>query len=99
MGYNKEVITYDNRRTRLAAIDQQLDVRYLSLSERERIRDLTATGSSIRSIATALHRSPSAVSRELRRNSTNTGTYEPYAAHRTAAGRRPRPKDSKLTYR
>ena len=99
MGYNKEVITYDNRRARLTAIEQQLDARYLSLSERERIRDLTATGSSIRSIAAALHRSPSSVSRELRRNGTVTGTYEPYAAHRTAAGRRPRPKDSKLTYR
>lgn len=99
MGYNREVITYDNRRTRLAAIEQQLDPRYLSLSERERIRDLTATGSSIRSIAAALHRSPSTVSRELRRNGTHAGTYEPYAAHRTAAGRRPRPKDSKLTYR
>jgi IS30 family transposase len=74
MGYNKEVITHENRRTRLAAIEQQLNARYLSLSERERIRDLTATGSSIRSIATAIHRSPSTVSRELRRNGTNTGT-------------------------
>jgi IS30 family transposase len=99
MGYNKNVTTLNLRRTRLAAIEQQLHSRFLSLSERERIRDLTATGSSIRSIAGALHRSPSTISRELRRNATVTGTYEPYAAHRTAAGRRPRPKESKLTYR
>ncbi|GGF20562.1 hypothetical protein GCM10011399_12730 [Subtercola lobariae] len=32
----------------------------------------------------------------MRRNATGTGTYEPYAAHRVAAQRRPRPKDSKL---
>ena len=94
MGYNKDVTTLNLRQARLAAIEQQLDPRFLSLPERERIRDLTATGSSIRSIAGALHRSPSTISRELRRNQTESGTYEPYAAHRTAAGRRPRPKDS-----
>jgi IS30 family transposase len=99
MGYNKDVTTHDNRRARLAAIEQQLDARFLSLSERERIRDLTAAGASIRSIAGALHRAPSTISRELRRNGTTSGTYEAYNAHRTVAGRRPRPKDSKLKYR
>ncbi|TFD66516.1 IS30 family transposase [Cryobacterium ruanii] len=99
MGYNKDVTTLNSRRTRLAAIDQQLDPRFLSLTERERIRDLKATGASIRFIAGALQRSPSTISRELRRNCSNPGTYEPYAAHRTAAGRRPRPKGSKLKYR
>ena len=99
MGYNKDVTTLNSQRTRLAAIDQQLDPRYLSLTEREHIRDLKATGASIRFIAGALQRSPSTISRELRRNCSNPGTYEPYAAHRTAAGRRPRPKGSKLKYR
>ncbi|HZL81410.1 MAG TPA: helix-turn-helix domain-containing protein [Demequina sp.] len=48
-------------------------------------------------IAQTMLRAPSTISRELRRNQTDTGTYEPYAAHRTAAGRRPRPKAVKLT--
>src|SRR5665811_1858474 len=42
-------------------------------------------------------RAPSTISRELRRNQTESGVYEPYGAHRTAAGRRPRPKAVKLT--
>lgn len=42
-------------------------------------------------------RAPSTISRELHRNRTDSGVYEPYAAHRTAAGRRPRPKVVKLT--
>lgn len=63
LGYNKDVTTLNNRRARLAAIEQQLDPRFLSLSERERIRDLTASGASIRSTAGALHGSPSTISR------------------------------------
>jgi len=83
----------------IAALEAVIDVRYLSLVERERIRDATAIGASIRSIAVMLARSPSTISREVRRNATDTSGYEPYAAHRLAAGRRPRPKDSKLLVR
>ncbi|WP_349257502.1 helix-turn-helix domain-containing protein [Lacisediminihabitans sp.] len=44
----------------------------------------------MRSIAQVLHRSPSTISREVRRNGTKAGTCEPYASHRAAAERRPR---------
>ena len=96
MGYNYAVPPLHQRRAHLAKVEQQLDPRYLSLAERERLRDLSATGASMRSIAELMHRSASTISRELRRNATMTGTYEPYAAHRTAAERRPRPKAAKL---
>jgi IS30 family transposase len=76
-------------------LDKQLHPRLLSLVERERIRDLRAEGHSLRAIATALGRSASTISREIRANST-CGVYRPYAAHRAAAARRPRPKRRKL---
>ena len=96
--YNKEVAPLSETRQRLLLplVERQLDPRYLSLPDREKIRDLFAAGTSIRSIAHTMRRAPSTISRELRRNQTDTGTYEPYAAHRTAAGRRSRPKDVKL---
>jgi IS30 family transposase len=80
----------------MRAIETVIDPRYLSLQEREMIRDLSSSGSGVRNIATVMARSPSTISRELRRNLSQRGTYEPYAAHRVAAGRRPRPKPSKL---
>lgn len=81
----------------LAAMQQQLDARYLSLVERETIRDLHSGGASLRSIAAVLGRSPSTISREVTRNSPpGQDEYLPYVAHRLAAERRPRPKDSKL---
>ena len=98
LDYNKVVPALSDARQRLLLplVERRLDPRYLSLPDRERIRDLSATGASLRSIAQTMLRAPSTISRELRRNQTDTGTYEPYAAHRTAAGRRPRPKDVKL---
>ena len=80
----------------LAALDRALDARFLSLQERESIRDLQASGTSLRSIAAALGRSPSTVSREIARNSQPVIGYQPYSAHRKAAARRPRPKERKL---
>jgi IS30 family transposase len=80
----------------LAALDKTLDARFLSLQERENIRDLQASGASLRSIAAALGRSPSTVSRELARNSQPVIGYQPYSAQRKAATRRPRPKERKL---
>ena len=86
--YKSGVTTYppSTAVTSVAALEAVIDARYLSLPEREKIRDATATGSSIRAIAVLLGRSPATVSRELRRNATEAGTYEPYAAHRVAAG-------------
>jgi IS30 family transposase len=81
----------------LEVLEKPIDGRFLSLQERESIRDLYGSGASLRAIAAALDRSPSTVSREMARNSVPDGGYQPYAAHRRAAARRPRPKDRKLT--
>ena len=54
--------------------------RYLSLAEREEIAILNATGSGVREIARALHRSPSTISRELRRNAATRGGKLEYRA-------------------
>lgn len=75
---------------------EPINARYLSLPERETIRDMTAAGASLRAIAAALGRSPSTISREIARNTLPDRGYLPYAAHRAAAARRPRPKDRKL---
>jgi IS30 family transposase len=80
----------------LAALERAIDERYLSIKERETIRDLLIAGTSQRKIAEALARSASTISREISRNSIPDRGYQPYAAHRAAASRRPRPKDSKL---
>jgi IS30 family transposase len=56
--------------------------RYLSLLEREHLRDLHRAGMSIRKIAAQLQRSPSTVSRELRRNTVSSRGYLPHTAHR-----------------
>jgi IS30 family transposase len=79
----------------LAALDKQLHPRFLSLAEREQIRDLHAAGCSLRAIGRALGRPASTVLREIRVNSGRDG-YQPYAAQRASAARRPRPKDRKL---
>ena len=70
--------------------------RYLSEQERITLADLRRTGRSIRSIATEMGRSPSTISRELRRNANAAGRYEPHGAHRQAAGRRSRSRTGKL---
>ena len=81
----------------IAALEKPIDPRYLSVQEREKIRDMAAAGATQRAIAAALDRSPSTISREISRNSIPNLGYRPYAAHRTAAARRPRPKESKLS--
>ena len=76
--------------------------RYLSEEERIRIADLRREKRSIRSIAAELGRSPSTVSREIRRNcNTNVrpshpGYYRPFAAHKRTESRRPRPKPRRI---
>ena len=79
----------------LAALQAPISDRYLSLPERERIRDLLGSGASVRAIARDLGRPASTVGREIARNRTEDG-YLPYGAHRAAADRRPRPKAPKL---
>lgn len=80
----------------ISALEKPIDPRFLTVQERELIRDLNGAGSSLRSIAVALDRSPSTISRELRRNSDPRLGYLPHGAHRKAAARRARPKTAKL---
>ena len=69
--------------------------RYLSFDERERIVLLRAQGKGVREVARAIKRSPSTISRELRRNAaTRGGTFEYRATtaqwHADRAARRPK---------
>ncbi|MGK5632823.1 IS30 family transposase [Streptomyces sp. URMC 123] len=75
--------------------------RYLSESERIHIADRLREKATIRAIAAELGRSPSTVSREIRRNrSVEAGgrwCYRPHAAQARADARRPRPKPGKIS--
>ena len=70
--------------------------RFLSETERITLADLRRTDRSIRSIAAEMGRSPSTISKELRRNANAAGKYEPHGAHRQAANRRSRSRTGKL---
>ncbi|WP_431904980.1 IS30 family transposase [Nonomuraea sp. bgisy101] len=74
--------------------------RFLSESERIHIADRLREKASIRAIAAELGRSPSTISREVRRNRShirdNQWAYRPYAAQARAEARRPRPKPGKI---
>ena len=73
--------------------------RYLSFTEREEIAILTARGCGVREIATQLDRSPSTISRELRRNAATRGgsfEYRATTAQWHADLRAKRPKVAKL---
>ena len=76
--------------------DTDTSPRFLSLSERETIRDLHKAGSSMRQIAIRLGRHVSTISREISRNKDAHGDYLPYGAQRMAVHRRARPKQPKL---
>jgi IS30 family transposase len=68
----------------------------LTFSEREEIAIARAHGDSMRAIAMRLGRSPSTISRELRRNAGRAGCYRATSAHALAYERAGRPKPSKL---
>ncbi|MDO5745833.1 MAG: IS30 family transposase [Micrococcaceae bacterium] len=82
----------------LKDLEQALSPRYLSLDERLLIADLHRAGTSMRTIARELGRSPGSISREISRNSHPDPRlgYQPYGAHRAATAARARPKASKL---
>jgi len=65
--------------------------RYLSLEERTAIADLRREKRTVREIANEIDRSPSTISRELRRNAGPSGGYLPRTADKIAADRLPRP--------
>ena len=76
-----------------------LSGRYLSFAEREEITVLKAQGCGVREIARRLGRSPSTVSRELRRNAATRGgglEYRATTAQWHADRRARRPKVAKL---
>ena len=84
---------------RPSAIRASLSGRYLSFAEREEIALLRAQGCGVREIARRLDRSPSTISRELRRNAATRGgrlEYRASAAQWHADRRAQRPKPAKL---
>ena len=80
----------------MASVTQEaLSGRYLSFAEREEIALLRAQGLGVREIARRIGRSPSTISRELRRNAATRGGYLEYRAstaqwHADRRGRRPK---------
>ena len=75
---------------------RSLKGRCLTLAQREEIALGRARGDSIRAIAAIIGRSPSTVSRELRRNADGLGRYRATSAHALAYHRASRPKPAKL---
>lgn len=76
---------------------QPISGRYLSLFERQRIASLHDRGAGVREIARRVGRSPSTVSRELRRNVESwDADYEPVLAHLRAHERAKRPRPGKI---
>jgi transposase, IS30 family len=75
---------------------RHLKRRCLTFAEREEIVLLRASGESIRAVALRLGRSPSTISRELRRNADRHGEYRASRAHALAWQRAARPKPAKL---
>jgi hypothetical protein len=76
-----------------------LSGRYLAFFEREEIALLRASGCGVRAIARRLHRAPSTISRELRRNAATRGgnlDYRASAAQWHAGRRARRPKRARL---
>ena len=69
--------------------------RALKLEEREEISRALATGQSLRSVARALHRAPSTISREIRRHG-GSSSYRACEADQRAWGLGLRPKACKL---
>ena len=60
----------------------------IGIEERCEIARLRATGRSIRQIASALDRAPSTVAREIRRNCSKKGNYQPVYANEQSRARR-----------
>lgn len=85
--------------THLAVSAPPLSGRYLSFTEREEIALLRVQGHGIRHISRTLNRTPSTISRELRRNAATRGgelTYRATTAQWHAERSARRPKAAKL---
>lgn len=79
----------------MRALEAELHPRFLTLAEREQIADLHRQRMSLREIGRQLGRPASTIKRELDHRSRG-GSYRPYAAQRSWARSRTRPKTSKL---
>ena len=66
--------------------------KHLTLEERDRIAHLKSRGFTQAAIAKALGRSPSVISREVRRNGTEDGMYYGGVAHPRLEGKAARPQ-------
>ena len=75
---------------------RNVKARCLTFAEREEIALARARGETMRAIARRLRRSPSTISRELRRNADRCGGYRATTAHARAYERASRPKSAKL---
>lgn len=78
-------------------VERRISARFLSADERVDIGDRLRAGESIRAIAAALGRSPSTISRELRRHDRGDGIYRPFEAQRAAARKRARPRPARIS--
>ena len=103
--HGRTITTRDGRKLHYAAVVaaaadrrvREISDRYLSEQERVRIADLRQAGHGVRAIAEQTGRSPSTISRELRRNrDPDRGQYHPFPAHQLAVRRRARPRPGKL---
>jgi IS30 family transposase len=75
---------------------RDLKGRCLTFAQREEIAIRRAQGQSLRQIAAVIGRSPSTISRELRRNTVALTGYRATSAHALAFERASRPKPAKL---
>ena len=101
--HGRSITTRDGRKLDYAPVvgrgagRREISPRYLSEDERVRIADLRGAGTGVRAIAERLGRSPSTISRELRRNRDPvSGGYRPFTAHKLAVRRRARPRAGKI---
>src|SRR5437660_161602 len=103
--HGRTITTRDGRKLHYAAVvaaaagrrAREISDRYLSEDERVRIADLRGAGAGVRAIAEQTGRSPSTISRELRRNrDPGSGQYRPFTAHKLAVRRRARPRAGKI---
>jgi IS30 family transposase len=91
------MVVYDHLRRHggIAPLERRRAARALRLEEREEISRALASGESLRSVARALRRAPSTISREVRRHQ-GLGGYRACEADRSAWDRALRPKACKL---
>ncbi len=80
----------------VASLERELHPRFLTLQERETIADMRQAGQSLNAIGRALGRPASTVKREIDNHAKPDGVYRAYAAQRSWAASRPRPKHRKL---